>query len=416
MEVFKPIILTNDFGFGSALAQKSRQYDLLMSFVEAACNQRMRLNESQVKLPVQLGQQWQVTFGPVSASASSAASGLNEESPSALPVLDFMSAVARIKGFSRVHAVQKHNETMLMPGTYRTQERLLPVIATGKTSRKSLCWTEDNILQQLQQHTNIVRLFANVRENNLIVLVEEQLFVPVLCTDYPLPPVMVAKMFLDIYAALVHAHSRHICHRDVKTSNIMVRYDRTLWAKPQKKHKSGPRNSIPVHGDKVTFVLTDWDAAWQQPVPLTLTLRNASAEIYCPALQQGKPHTHEADLYGLGKALRLFYSHVDQQGAVQLRAQLSEIICELEQLNGDGNTIATQSNLDKYVARIGSLYDDGALRAATFYIEHPIDLDVSFADDADDADDESARSHTIKNVEMATSPNPDIDKFYEGTM
>ena len=154
---------------------------------------------------------------------------------------------------------------------------------------------EGQILGRLA-HPHIARLLdAGVHQGHQPYLVLEYvdgLPIDRYCTEHALDVSQRVRLFLDVLAAVAHAHSRLILHRDLKPSNILVT----------------PQGEVKLLDFGIAKLLDDATQAQQGAAATELTQRAGSAftpQFAAPEQVQQLDVTTATDVYALGVLLYL---------------------------------------------------------------------------------------------------------------
>jgi serine/threonine protein kinase len=95
----------------------------------------------------------------------------------------------------------------------------------------------DNIFREISHlrlldHANVVSLFHVVKDKRKLLLIMEDAgklsLAGLLRRTNTLPEAQARPLFRQLLQAVVHCHSRSICHRDIKLENILVDQDQRL--------------------------------------------------------------------------------------------------------------------------------------------------------------------------------------------
>jgi serine/threonine-protein kinase len=144
-------------------------------------------------------------------------------------------------------------------------------------------------------HPNIARLLdAGVVASGQPYLVLERIEgerIDHYCESRRLPPARRIELFLDVLAAVGHAHANLIVHRDIKPSNILVTADGRV-----KLLDFGIAKLLQDDGGQAERTLTEHGAALLTP------------EYAAPEQASGGPVTTATDIYSLGVLLYLLLS------------------------------------------------------------------------------------------------------------
>ncbi len=155
------------------------------------------------------------------------------------------------------------------------------------------------------RHPNIVEVFDVSAEDDpekflVVELVRGATLRKLLKDRAPLPPEIAAALAIDILAALAHAHSEGVVHRDVKPENVLIEH-RSL-------RSDGADTPPPTSGDapsRVRVKLTDFGIAKlldAQGVTSTGQVLGSPAHM-APEQIEGGDVDARADVFGMGVLL-----------------------------------------------------------------------------------------------------------------
>jgi serine/threonine-protein kinase len=176
---------------------------------------------------------------------------------------------------------------------------------------------EGSILARLE-HPNIAGLIdagvsAEERPYLILEYVEGE-HIDRYCDENRLDVSARLRLFLDVFAAVAHAHANLIVHRDLKPSNVLVRKDGEVKL--------------------LDFGIAKLLEAEQQPSPTMLTQEGGGAltpAYAAPEQVKGEPVTTATDVYALGVLLHVLLTGQHPAGAAtRSPAELVKAIVETE--------------------------------------------------------------------------------------
>ena len=182
----------------------------------------------------------------------------------------------------------------------RVAVKLLNIALIGKTGEARFR-REDRILGLLV-HANIAALIdAGVSQIGQPYLVLEYIdgnHIDRHCDRHRLDIPSRIRIFLDVLAAVAHAHANLIVHRDLTPSNILVRSD----------------NQVKLLDFGIAKLLQDERQA-QDRTPLTVGEQAMTPEYAAPEQLNGGPVTTATDVYALGVLLYLLLTGCNPHGS-----------------------------------------------------------------------------------------------------
>jgi eukaryotic-like serine/threonine-protein kinase len=165
-------------------------------------------------------------------------------------------------------------------------------------------------------HPHIAELMdAGVSQAGLPYLVLEYVqgeHMDAFCDTRQLPVVARIRLFLDVLAAVAHAHSHLIVHRDIKPSNVLVRNDGEV-----KLLDFGIAKLLEADADAVSRLTLEVGAA-------------LTPQCAAPEQLTGKPITTATDVYALGVLLYMLLTGRHPAGSSSSSADLVRAIVENE--------------------------------------------------------------------------------------
>ena len=218
-----------------------------------------------------------------------------------------------------------------MANVYRARCTVLNRIVTVKVLRKELAEDKDFVRRfqmeaqavALLSHPNIVSIYDVGEEDGVPYLVMEYVegfnLKEIIRERGPLSATEAVNIGIQVCAALEHAHSKGIIHRDIKSHNILV-----------------------TPGGRVK--VTDFGLARVLSIPsVTMTQSGSvmgSVHYFSPEQARGEEVTPQSDIYSLGVVLyEVLSGHVPFQGDNPISIALKHLQEEPKSLRLENPTI-----------------------------------------------------------------------------